>query len=118
MIDLKLDQKGDLLISDYDLSLIEGQDQISQNLAIRLRFVLGEWYLDIESGIPYYQDIFIKSPNRNRIETIIKDEIVNTQGINRLLSFQSDYQPITRKYSVRFQCETDKGTLDQEVILL
>ena len=63
MKDIALDTAtGDLLLENFDLQLVEGRDQIAQNLMIRLRFILGEWFLDITAGIPYYDDFFIKAP--------------------------------------------------------
>ena len=48
MIDFALDPKtNDLVFTDYDFALVDDTRQIMQNLAIRLRFVLGEWFLDI-----------------------------------------------------------------------
>lgn len=115
MQDIELNDDGDLMIRNYDLSLVEGIDQITQNLAIRLRFFLNDWFLDVTAGIPYYEDIFIKAPNRIRIESVLKDEIVSTDGINEIISFSSEFNSNLRKFSVSFTAETDEGTIDLEV---
>jgi hypothetical protein len=108
MIDLKLNGlTKDLEIQDFDLQLIDETDQIAQNLLIRLRFMLGEWYLDITAGIPYYQDILIKSPNQFRVESVIKEEIVNTEGVREITSFISEYSASNRRFSIQFSCQTD-----------
>lgn len=115
MLDLELDNSGDLLVSNFDLQLIDGIDQIKQNLAIRLRFFLGEWFLDIEQGIAYYQDIFIKSPNQIQVENILKNEILETDGITELTSFESEYDTVLRKYTVAFTALADEGEINLEV---
>jgi len=115
MIDLAFDTEGDLLIEDYDISFLEGIDQIIQNVAFRLRFFLGEWYLDIEEGIPYYQELFIKAPNQIRIESILKQEIVETEGVNDLTKFASEFNPELRKFSVIFSAMTDEGLFTLEI---
>jgi len=107
MIDIALDSSGDLLIENYDLNVVENIDQVAQNLAIRLRFFLNEWFLDITQGLPYYQEILIKSPNQIRVESLIKNEILETEGINELLSFSSTYDEENRKFSVAFTANTD-----------
>lgn len=115
MLDLQLDNSGDLLVSNYDLSLIEGVDQIAQNLAIRLRFFLGEWFLDIEQGIAYYQDIFIKSPNQIQVENLLKNEILETDGIIEITSFEAEYDVALRKFNVAFTALSDEGEINLEV---
>lgn len=119
MKDIALDSTtGDLLLKNFDLQLIDGRDQIAQNLAIRLRFILGEWFLDVTAGVPYYDDFFIKAPNQIRIESILKEEILNTPGIDKILSFSSNFDAHRRTYSVSFSVDTLQGeiTLTQELV--
>jgi len=118
MIDIALDPKtGDVVFEDFDLAKVGGVDQIAQNLAIRLRFIQGEWYLNILAGIPYYQYFFIKNPNQIQVETFLKDEISNTDGVLEITSFSSDYNGRNRTFSVNFGCKTIDGNLEMEQIL-
>jgi hypothetical protein len=110
MIDIALDPfTNDLVFKDFDFDLVDDTKQIMQNLAIRLRFVLGEWYLDITQGIPYFEFFFIKAPNLIQIESILKEEIVNTRGIVELISFESDYEARRRIFSVKFSARSISG---------
>lgn len=115
MIDLELDPiTNDLVIENFDFQLIDGVDQITQNTGIRLRFFLGEWFIDITQGIPYYQEIFKKSPNQIQVDNIIKNEIITTFGIEEILSYTSDYNQRTRLFTVNFRART----FSEENILL
>lgn len=110
MIDIALDQlTGSLAIENFDLVLIDDTNQIKQNLLIRLKFIFKEWYLDNTQGVPYFEDFFIKNPNQIRIESVLKTEIVNTDGVVELLDFESTYDDRLRKYSVRFTVRTISG---------
>ena len=115
MIDLALDNTGDLLVEDYDLLLIDGLDQVIQNVTIRLRFFLGEWFLDTEAGMPYYQDFFIKAPNQIRVESLIKQEILDTEGINEITAFDAEFNSSLREFSVNFSAIADEGEIELEV---
>lgn len=118
MIDLALDPTtGDLLIVDFDAALVNGVDQIAQNLAIRLRFIQGEWFLDILAGVPYYQYFFIKDPNQIQVETFLKDEISDTRGVQQINSFSSSYDGPSRQFTVNFSCNTIDGNLQMEQTL-
>lgn len=116
MIDIELDQlTGSILLEDFDFKLIDDTNQIQQNLLIRLKFILGEWYLDILQGIPYFEDFFIKNPNQIRIESVLKSEIFDTEGVVELLTFTSAYDDALRKYSANFAVRTISGeTLEFE----
>lgn len=110
MIDIALDPvTNDLVFQDFDFALIDDTKQIMQNLAIRLRFILGEWYLDILQGIPYYEVFFRKAPNQIQIESILKQEIVNTRGIVELTAFESDFDQRKRIYYVKFSARSITG---------
>ena len=110
MIDFELDPKtNDLVFTQFDFRLIDDVDQICQNLGIRLRFVLGEWYLDITQGIPYFEVFFKKSPNQIQMESVLKQEIVNTRGILELTSFESEFDSPNRIYSVKFGAKAISG---------
>lgn len=118
MKDLALDPKtGDLIIIDLGAALVDGVDQIAQNLAIRLRFFQGEWYLNILAGIPYYQYFFIKDPNQIQVETFLKDEISNTRGVIEITSFTSDFDGNSRKFTVNFGCRAQDEIITMELDL-
>jgi hypothetical protein len=115
VIDIALDPlTGDLLIIDVGATLVYGIDQIAQNLAIRLRFIQGEWFLNILAGIPYYQYFFIKAPNQIQVESFLKEAIMNTRGVLQILDFSSLYNPSNRSYSVNFECQTIDGNIQLE----
>ena len=110
MIDFALDPlTNDLVFREFDFDLVDDTKQIMQNLAIRLRFVLGEWYLDITQGVPYYEEFFRKSPNQIQIESILKQEIVQTRGIEELISFEANFDKRRRIFSVNFSARSISG---------
>lgn len=103
----------DLQITDFDLSFIENVDQIAQNLNIRLRFFRGEWYLNTLVGIPYYQYFFIKNPNQIQVDSFIKNEIYDTEGVTTINDYSSAFDAVTRNYSVNFNC----SALDSDITI-
>ena len=110
MIDIALNPiSNDLVFEDFDFDLVEETNQIMQNLAIRLRFFLEEWYLDITQGLPYYQIFFTKAPNLIQVESILKNEILTTRGIVELISFVANFDSRTRIFSVNFTAKSING---------
>jgi len=118
MMDIALNpQTHDLDIVTFDLYLIDGIDQIAQNLNITLRFFLGEWYLDTLVGIPYYQYILIKNPNQIQVDSFLMDAIYDTPGIQNITAYSSAYNGNTRQYNVNFTASTIDGETEIEVLL-
>lgn len=112
-LDLKLDPlTHDLEYTDYDLVITDEKEQLIQNLKIRLLFFLGEWFLDVTRGVPYFEEILIKNPNQARVESILKEQILETENVNEMLEFNLNYDNINRVLSVRFSVDTTFGIID------
>lgn len=104
--------------NDLDLSvggtprLIDGTDAAAQQIRIRLRFFLGEWFLDQRLGIPYYQQILGHKSRPKLLEDAMRRAIVTTPGVARLLTLSTSFDGHTRAVSVSF-----RATLDTSVTL-
>ncbi len=57
--DVSLDNAGDFKVAAGDLTLIAGNDAIVQAVRIALQFFKGEWFLNLEAGIPYFHSVLI-----------------------------------------------------------
>lgn len=108
-----LDETGDLSINGQ--TFIYDQNCIRQTIETRLRLFLGEYFRDINDGTPWFQRILGKNTNLNAIEAILRNRIVRTTGVVRLISFNLDYDENTRSLSVSGSALTEFGLLDYEV---
>lgn len=108
-MDLKLDSQGDLAIESGDLVILSGVDAIAQHLKIRLRFFLGEWFLNLDEGIPYFERVFVKSPNIPEIRALYRRAILTTPGVATIDDLTVDFDGSSRVLSVTFAGETDTG---------
>lgn len=108
----------DLQLDDatHDLVFVNGALQlrvdVAQKIKIRLLFVRGEWFLDIEEGLPYLQQIFVKSPNLDLLRSVYRSEIMNTLGVLDVRTIELTYETTTRKLSVSWSADTDQGEVD------
>lgn len=105
-MDLKLDSSGDLELINGNVSLTEGVEVVVQNLRIRLKTFLGEWFLDQRVGLPYFQNILVKNPNLPVIQTILRKAILETEGMDSVTEFNFNFDTATRQLSVSFQGKT------------
>lgn len=113
MADVALDDTtGDLAITDGSLTLTSGADAIKQHLKQRLRLVRGEYFLDTDRGVPYYETILVKRPNGNLVEGVLKSVILGTPGVIELLTFILDFDAATRKLTLSFSVRSTDGEID------
>jgi hypothetical protein len=108
MADLQLDPAtNDILVTDDALAIVEDGDAIIQHLAIRLRFFLGEWFLDTRLGIPYFDSVLVKNPNLVLVRGILRNAILTTPGVLSLESFAFDFDNANRVMAVDFTVRRD-----------
>lgn len=100
-MDIKL-TTGDIDVTTGDLVLLTGTDAMTQHITIRLQFFLGEWFLDVRVGIPYYEQILVKNPSTQVILSLFREAILETPGVEEVNDLALDYDGALRKLSVSF----------------
>ena len=112
-MDLKLDiNNHDLIIENYDLVLVDGIDLVRQSIKQRLLLVLEEWFLDDTIGVPWYQYIFQKGSDINRVKSILINTISGTDGVIKVTSLELNYNISNRNLTVDFSAQTNEGIIN------
>lgn len=105
---------GDLLMVKGDLTLTSdvnpaGTDPTIQNVTQRLKLFLGEAFMALGAGVPWYQQILIKNADPATVDGLLRDCILGTPGVVALTSFVSSQDRVARTYTVRFSILTATG---------
>lgn len=69
------------LVWTSDLAL-----EVAQRIAVRLQFFKGEWWLDRRQGLPWYEQVLVKSPDLPVVRGIFSKVITETPGLATLES--------------------------------
>lgn len=72
----------------------------------RLLLVFKEWFLDETEGTPYIEDVARKPANLPLAESVIKQKILDTEGVLELISFSMTFDPNIRKLYVAASVRT------------
>lgn len=114
MIDIKIDNLGELAISGNDLVLISGVDALLQRIARKLRFIINDWYLNSSKGIDYVGTVLVKNPNLNYIDNMIMITVTDDPEITRIVEYKSEFINIgnARKLQVAFRALSVYGTIN------
>lgn len=113
MIDLELDlNTHDLVIRNFTFGTTQSKEvEITQRLKIKLLFFKGEWIHNINYGIDYYGQIFIKGIDLEDIDDIFRTQIANEDGVKDLISYSSSFNSSTRELTVQAKVLTDSGEI-------
>jgi len=89
MKDLELIENGNnLIIRNFDLGIAESSVYIANKIRIIMKTFNGEWYLNLNAGLPYYSDILVKSPNLDFIADIYTSAILGVSGVESIDEFE------------------------------
>ena len=110
--DLKLTNLHDIDLGSGDLELFTlTEDLAVQMVKMNLLLYKGEWFRDIDIGIPYVQEIFGNKNTKSAADANIKNAILSTDYIRSITSYTGSIDPLTRTYKVIFSAVTDSGEL-------
>lgn len=99
MIYRRLTSDGDYVFGQGKAQFLSGSEAVAQAVITHLKLLLGEWWEDVNNGLPLWQSILGQpgsEDNLQSVDNIIKDRILSTsQDGNKLISSIDDY---TRTY--------------------
>lgn len=119
--DLLLDDDNDLVIGT-DLSWSRGIPAVVQSGRIALQMYRGEWFLDLDAGIPYWNEIL--GQRADIAAAVARDEfhreLLAVEGVLEVVRLDTSFDAATRALVVAWQVSTALGetpidTLDLEV---
>ncbi len=113
MTTFKLDDL-DLVVEDNKLVLIDGVDEVSQRMSTNFRFFLGEWFLNTELGVPYYQKVLGQKPRVGILQSVFRDAALVTNGVKQVNDIVIDYTSATRTLRVDMTVTSETGVFTYE----
>lgn len=91
-----------------------GPAAIAQAVRTRLLLLLGEWWEDIEEGLPLYQKItgqMFGEADKRIADKAIKDRILGTRGVRELTAYRSWMDTGVRSLFAEVSLKTSEGDL-------
>lgn len=112
MADLLITEEShDLVVLDDLIIIPIVEDSTAQRLKIRLLTFKGEWFLNTNFGIPYYQVVFQKRVTKGQVDSIFRVEILSTPDVETIVNFDSIFNNATREYTLTFSCIVTSGEI-------
>ena len=126
-VDLLLDADNDIVVTD-DLQFSRGLTAVAQGIRVRMQLFKGEWFLNLDAGIPYLERPGVTSDeaiiggkfNELRARAVFRKAILSTPGVLGIEKLDIKFTTSTRKLSVTCIArtvfgDTDPDTLDRTI---
>lgn len=119
-MDIKLDPTThDISASGFDFTTTtDDVDALIQRLKIRLMSFKGDWFLNTDFGVPYFQEIFVSRNPKDDADTIFKLQITSMDGVSSLMSYSSTFNNSTREFNLDFKVKLDNGLVVSTNLLI
>lgn len=88
-------------------------DVVAQRLRIRLQTFRGEWFLNTEYGVSYWQRILSKKVSKTSVDRIFQEQILSERGVREIVSFSSTFQ--NRQYDMSFRVRALDGSVTESI---
>lgn len=117
-MDILLNDENDIAFDNADVPLVTDEERldVAQRLRIKLQTFLGEWFLNIENGIPYYQRVYRKGVRKSEIDLLFQAAILEEPDVLAITEFNSTLDNASRHYSMNFRVRVASGETDTILI--
>lgn len=104
----RLDGNGDYSLGGRN-NLLDAADAVGQALVTRLLLLRGEWWENIEDGLPLREEILGSYRGEDEIadiDLLIAERVNDTEGVSEITTFESTFNARTRTYSASITVQT------------
>lgn len=108
LFDLRMVNGDFVLTSDANTA---GTNNVAQAILTRLRWFLGEWFLNTGGGTPWYQSILKYDSDQAEVDAVIQEVILSTPGVLVLTAYKGEANLPKRFYRVSFTVQTSAGVV-------
>ena len=109
-LDLLLDDNGVVLRSG-DWAFAIDREGIQQRIGQTLRTIAGEWFLDLDYGLPYFEQILVKNPNLPSVQDLFRRALLSVKGVSSVERLTLSLDTTSRTLTVSWVVLTDLGLL-------
>ena len=109
-LDLLLDDNG-VVLRGGDWAFAIDREGIQQRIGQTLRTIAGEWFLDLDYGLPYFEQVLVKNPNLPSVQDIFRRALLSVKGVSSVERLTLSLDTPNRILRVDWVVLTDLGLL-------
>ena len=109
-LDLLLDDNG-VVLRGGDWAFALDREGIQQRISQVLKTIAGEWFLDLDYGLPYFERVLVKNPNLPAVQDIFRRALLSVKGVSSVERLSLSLDTTSRTLTVSWVVITDLGLL-------
>lgn len=109
-LDLLMDDTG-VVLRGGDWAFAVDREGIQHRISQVLKTIAGEWFLDEDYGIPYFDQILIKNPNLPAVQDTFRRALLSVRGVSSVERLTLSLDTTDRTLRVNWAVLTDLGLL-------
>lgn len=119
LIDIPIDpSSGDIVLTGGKIIMTSGVPAVVQGARIRMQMIAGEWFLDLDAGVPYFERVgvlatkalFGQKYDQSKNERAYRAALVATPGVLQPInSLNVSFIGTTRATTVTWSAKTAFG---------
>ena len=93
------------------LDFLTDIDAVAQIIGTKLRLLQGEWWEDLNAGVPLFQSMLGKAGGTSAIPLILQQTITSVPYVTGINSFSGGFNPSIRTYAFSASVQTSFGAV-------
>ena len=100
----------DLIIDNtFNIRMTENLvEYVSAKIENKLKTFTGEWFLNEDIGLPFFDRILIKNADLNDVTNLFRAEVLSIPEVTGLISFEVDQDNATRTFSITLEASVSE----------
>lgn len=109
-LDIAIDTKtDDIAYADGLVAFCTSDQEVIQRVRTCLRRIEGEWFLDIDAGLPYFGGQMLGGKDLEYVKLLIREELLIIEGVNKITEINILMDKATKKVSVYVEIELNEN---------
>lgn len=115
--DVLMDDDGDIVLDEQGLHFVSGIPAVVQAARIRMGMFAAEWFLNLDIGIPYYDEIMFENYDEGTARAEFAAAILDVPAVTEILFLQLVLDS-SRTLTVTWQARCVFGDTPTDTIVL
>ena len=84
-------------------------DAVAQTVKTRLLLIREEWFLDLDAGLPWFDEMLGKYSSIDKVKSFISSQILNTDGVTEIVRLDVVVDRATREFTMAYEYKDEYG---------
>ncbi len=115
-LDVQMDADGDIDLDEDGLHLISGINAVAQLCLIAMRLFKEEWFLNLDKGMPWYQEILGEKYDEALIRRRAAETLLSVEGVKGIASLAMEFE--NNNVSITWAVQTEFGDTEPDTLAL